>query len=197
MDNDFFVVGIGASVGGESALYDFFANIPNDLNAAFIVVRHQKRDYQSQMKFLLSRHTRFPIYTIRHGEEVKPGAIYLIPENNTATIKSGHLFLQQRAVDTHADFTIDEFLMSLAEDMKTRAIGIILSGISTDGTNGANAIEEHGGLIMVQEPKSAKLDSMANSVIANDFPDYILPARKMGTHLKEYITAKQRRQQLR
>lgn len=196
MGSDFFVVGVGASVGGESALYDFFANVPHSVNAAFIVVRHQKQDYQSQMKFLLSRHTRYPIYMIRNGEEIKPASIYLIPEDTTVTVTEGRLYLLARQVNSNQN-TIDEFFESLAEDMKKRAIGIILSGNGTDGTNGANAIEEHGGIVMVQEPRTAKLDSMPNSVIANDFPDYILPARKMGIHLSEYINSRMRQGEFR
>lgn len=197
MDSDFFVVGIGASAGGESLLYDFFANIPQKINAAFVVVRHQKRDYQSQMKFLLSRHTPFPIYTIRDGEEIKPGCVYLMPENTAATVRNGHLYLIQRTIDANTNFTIDEFFVSLAKDMKKRAIGIILSGINNDGTNGANAIEEHGGAIIVQEPKSATLDSIPNNLVANDFPDSILPARNMGTRLMEYINSSQEKGEFR
>jgi chemotaxis response regulator CheB len=192
MNNDFLIVGIGASAGGESSLYDFFENTPPSINASFIVVRHLKRDFQSQMKFLLSRHTRLPVYTIRNGEEIKPGCIYLMPENTTATIKDGYLLLKERTAKTDVNYAIDEFFTSLAHDVKDRAVGIILSGMGNDGTNGANAIEEYGGMVMVQDPKSTKFDSMPNSVIANDFPDYILPARNMGQHLMEYIKSKEK-----
>lgn len=190
MSNEFFVVGVGASAGGESALYDFFENVPATLNAAFVVVRHLKRDYQSQMKFLLSRHTQLPVYTIRNGEEIKVRSIYLIPENTTVAIGDGHLFLRQRP-DSDVNFIIDEFFISLAQQMKDRAIGIILSGTSTDGTNGANAIEKNGGIVMVQEPKTAKFDSMQHNVILNDCPDYILPAKNMGSQLREYMNSRQ------
>ncbi|HZI23515.1 MAG TPA: chemotaxis protein CheB, partial [Chryseolinea sp.] len=187
MNNDFFIVGIGASAGGEACLYDFFSNMPLNVNASFIVIRHLKRDFQSQMKFLLSRHTQLPIYTIRNGEEIKPHAIYLMPENTTTRVKDNHLILKGRPAHDNVNHAIDEFLVSLAHEVKEKAIGIILSGMGTDGTNGANAIEEHGGIVMVQDPKSAKFDSMPNSVIANDFPDYILHAKDMGRHLSEYI----------
>lgn len=187
MSRNFFIVGIGASAGGEACLYDFFANIPRDINACFIVVRHLKRDFQSQMKFLLSRHTQLPVYTIRNGEEIKPRAIYLMPENTTATIHDNYLFLRERSVHSTVNFAIDEFFISLAHEVKEKAVGIILSGMGTDGTKGADAIEENGGIVMVQDPKSTKFDSMPNSVITNDFPDYILPANKMGRHLLDYI----------
>lgn len=195
MSSKFFIVGIGASAGGESSLYDFFENMPRNIQAAFIVVRHLKRDFQSQMKFLLSRHTPLPIYTIRNGEEIKSNSIYLMPENTTVTVKDGVLFLKQRPADSNVNFAIDEFFVSLAQDIKEKAIGIILSGMGTDGTAGANAIEEYGGIVMVQDPKTTKFDSMPNSVITNDFPDYVLPAKNMGNHLREYIKSKERTQE--
>lgn len=193
MDKDFFIVGIGASAGGETALYDFFANIPMNLKAGFVVVRHLNRNYQSQMKVLLSRHTRLPIFTIRQGETVKPNCIYLMPENNTVTIKDGCLLLRERPATEIINFAIDEFFSSLASDAKEKAIGIILSGLGTDGTNGANTIEERGGIVMVQEPKSAQYESMPSHVIEEDYPDYILPAKEMGKHLLEYIKSKERK----
>ena len=189
MENDFFVVGIDASVGDESALYDLFANIPDQINAAFIIARHQKRDHQSQMKFLLSLHTRYPIYLIRDGEEIKPSSVYLIPENNTATISQGRLLLKERLLNSDQN-SIDELFTSLAQDMKKRAIGIILSGSDKEGTKGADAIEEHGGIIMVQEPSSSDSGSKPSEVIVNDFPDYILPARNMGMQLSDYISSR-------
>ena len=195
MSNDFFIVGIGASAGGEACLYDFFSNLPRQVNAAYIVIRHLKRDFQSQMKFLLSRHTRLPIYTIRTGEEIKPNSIYLMPENTMASVSSSHLILRERPADANINFAIDEFLVSLAAEVKEKAVGIILSGMGNDGTKGAIAIEENGGIIMVQDPKTTKFDSMPNSVIANDFPDYILPAKEMGRHLLEYIKLRDRKRE--
>jgi two-component system CheB/CheR fusion protein len=195
MNNDFFIVGIGASAGGEACLYDFFSNLPRNVNAAYIVIRHLKRDFQSQMKFLLSRHTQLPIYTIRTGETIKPNTIYLMPENTTASISNNHLILRERPADANVNFAIDEFLVSLAAEVKKNAIGIILSGMGNDGTKGAIAIEENGGMIMVQDPKTTKFDAMPNSVIANDFPDYILPAKDMGRQLLEYTTQRERKRE--
>lgn len=189
----FFIVGIGASAGGEACLYDLFANIPRDLNASFIVVRHLKRDFQSQMKFLLSRHTHLPIFSIRNGEEIKPQAIYLMPENTTATIKDNYLFLRERPPHSTVNFAIDEFFISLAEAVTDKAVGIILSGMGTDGTKGADAIEKHGGIVMVQDPASTRFYAMPTSVITNDSPDYILPANKMGRYLAEYFLSRERK----
>ena len=191
MNQDFFIVGIGASAGGESSLYDFFANVSPQINAAFIVVRHLKRDYRSQMKFLLSRHTRMPIFTIRNGEEIKRGHVYLLPENATVTIRDGYLFLKERLKNFEPNWAINEFFKSLATEASDRAIGIVLSGMGTDGTQGASIIEKNGGIVIAENLESAEFNSMPQNVITQDCPDYILPARAMGAHLLEYIKSRQ------
>jgi two-component system CheB/CheR fusion protein len=186
MEKNFFIVGIGASAGGESALYDFFENLPKNLPAAYIVVCHLKRDFQSQMKFLLSRHTPMEVYTIRDGEEIKSNCIYLIPENKNAYVKNLKFSLVDRKPDTGPDVDLDDFFLRLAETVGRSAIGVVLSGIGTDGAAGVCAIRDAGGIVMVQDPKTK--DDSPKTIIAKEYPDNILPVKVMGKHLSDYIT---------
>ncbi|HXA00623.1 MAG TPA: chemotaxis protein CheB [Cytophagaceae bacterium] len=189
-DKDFFVVGVGASAGGTAPLFDFFSNIPANPGVAFVIVRHLNRNYKSQMKALLSKHTYLPIYTIAGGEAINPDCIYLMPENTNVQIKDYHFFLEIRKADEIINYAIDDFFISLASDCKEKAIGIILSGMGTDGTKGATAIEQGGGIVMVQNPGSSEYNGMTNSAIYNDHPDYILYPQEMGKNLLEYINSK-------
>jgi chemotaxis response regulator CheB len=189
--HEFFIVGIGASAGGESPLYDFFENLPQQTNAAYVVIRHLKRDFQSQMKFLLSRHTKLPVFTIRQGETIKPDAIYLMPENKTVSLEHGQFLLKDREPKEISNFAIDAFFTSLAKEMKEKAVGVILSGAGTDGTKGSLAIEESGGIVIVQDPEAAKFDSMPNNAIQFDDPTYILPAREMAKQLLAHFKSMQ------
>jgi len=187
-DKDLFVVGIGASAGGLEPLFDFFSNISGNPGVVFVVVQHLQRDHKSQMKALLSKHTHLPIYTITEGVHIKPNHIYLMPENTAVHIKEGHLLLEIRKVHEIVNYAIDEFFSSLARDVKEKAIGVILSGMGSDGTKGAIAIEKAGGIIMVQDPQSSMYDGMTNSAIYNDHPDYILFPKEMGNCILKYLT---------
>lgn len=189
-DKDCFVVGIGLSAGGMNPLFDFFSSIPENPGVAFIVVQHLKRDYQSQMKKILSKYTHLPVNTILDGEAVLPNRIYLMPENTTVSIKDRRLFLEARKAEDIINYAIDDFFISLAKDVKEKSIGIILSGMGTDGTKGAIAIEQACGIIIVQHPDSSEYDGMTNSVVYGDHPDYILDPKDMGKHLLEYIHSK-------
>jgi two-component system CheB/CheR fusion protein len=189
MRRDSFIVAIGASAGGESALYDFVENLPRNLPATYIIVRHLKKDYQSQMKFLISRHTSLPIFTIRDGEPIQENAIYLIPEQKDVSIDGDHFGLQDRPSTSSSGIDLDKFFIELAEAVGNRAIGVILSGIGADGAAGFDAIESRGGLVIIQDPKAAKFERQPNSLIADDYPESVLPARVMGQYLAEYINA--------
>ena len=189
-DKDFFIVGIGASAGGILPLFEFFANVPANPGAAFVVVQHLKRDYKSQMKNILSKYTDLPIFTITSGLAINPDCVYLMPENTKVQIKDHHFYLEERKVNEIINYAIDKFFISLARDVKEKAVGIILSGMGSDGTKGAIAIEDAGGLIMVQDPESSEYEGMPDSAIHNDHPDYVLYPKEMGKHLLEYMKGK-------
>jgi chemotaxis response regulator CheB len=171
-------------------LFEFFSNVSNHSGVAFVVIQHLKRDYKSQMKELLSKYTELPIFTITNGMAINPDCVYLMPENTTVRIKDHHFFLEHKKDNEIINYTIDKFFVSLALDVKEKAIGMILSGMGSDGTIGAIAIEKAGGIVMVQDPASSEYDGMPDSAIQNDHPDYVLYPKEMGKHLLEYINGK-------
>lgn len=187
MSRDCFIVGIGASAGGESVLYEFIENLPRNLPAVYIVVRHLKRDYQSQMKFLISRHTPLPVFTIRDGEPIRESAIYLIPEHKDVLISDGHFKLRDRPLTESSEIDLDKFFTRLAHTAGSHAIAVVLSGIGADGATGLSAVASHGGLVIVQDPKVSRYEGQPDTKLATEYPDAILPARVMGQHLAEYI----------
>ena len=78
---------------------------------------------------------------------------------------------------------VDLFMRSLAEQQGNRAIGIILSGLGSDGTLGMSEIQAHGGVTFAQDEGSAKYDSMPRSVIDAGCADYVLPPRSIAREL--------------
>ena len=85
---------------------------------------------------------------------------------------------------------IDFFFRHLAADQKEKAIGIILSGMGSDGTLGLKAIKENLGMVMVQDPASAKYDSMPRSAINTGMADYIAAAQELPAKLVQYCHAR-------
>jgi len=183
---DFFIVGIGASAGGLEALEQFFANLPEVDNMAFVVIQHLSPDYKSYMPELLSRHTKMKIYQIQNGMKLAPGCIYLNPPKFNVMISEGQLILKDQEPFHKINLAIDTFLQSLAMEAREKSIAIILSGTGSDGTRGCRSIKEAGGIVMAQEEASAKFNGMPRSVISTNACDYIIPPRLMPDELLKY-----------
>jgi two-component system, chemotaxis family, CheB/CheR fusion protein len=175
-EDNFFVVGIGASAGGLRALEEFFENMPTDSGAAFVVIQHLSPDFKSLMKELLERSTRMNIYRVTDGMVLAANSVYLIPPGKNLVLEHNQLrLLEQEERNRHGlNFPIDIFLESLAKNYADRAIGVILSGTGSDGNNGLRAINEAGGFAMVQDPLSAEFDGMPRTAIATGVVDQIL-----------------------
>src|SRR5438477_12012623 len=178
----FYVVGLGASAGGLEALRDFFAAMPAESGAAFVVIQHLAPAHRSQMVELLASRTRVPVSQIEDGVMTRPDHIYVIPPGKWVKIFRGRLLLsdpQKRA----PILPIDYFFRSLAEDRCELAIGIALSGTGSDATLGVRAIKEAGGTVMVQDEGSAKFSAMPDSAGATGLADYVLPPAEMAREL--------------
>ncbi|MHC4093614.1 MAG: CheR family methyltransferase, partial [Planctomycetota bacterium] len=84
------------------------------------------------------------------------------------------------------NFPIDMFLRSLAENLRERAICVILSGSGSDGTRGVRAVNEAGGVVLVEDPETAQLDGMPRSAMATGMVDYVLPAGELARVIYDY-----------
>lgn len=181
------IIGIGASAGGLEALEIFVKNIPIDSGMSYIIVQHLSPDYKSLMVELLSKHTRLKVQRVEDGMIAEPDSIYLIPPRKSLTIFHGKLYLTDLSYGKVLNLPIDVFFRSLAEDQGEKAVGIILSGTGSDGTLGVRAIKGSGGMIIVQDPDSAKFDGMPKSAINTGLADYILAPENMPERIKGYF----------
>jgi two-component system, chemotaxis family, CheB/CheR fusion protein len=187
--NDFPIVGLGASAGGLEALESLFSHMPPDSGMGFVIIQHLSPRHKSIMSSLLSKDTQMKVSEIKDGMKVKPNHVYLNPSGKDVIIISRTLQLMDPVRTGGINLPIDSFFRSLAEEMGEKAICVILSGTATDGTLGLKAIKEKGGLVMVQDPSSAKYDGMPRSAIATGMVDLILPVEKISEELARYVKA--------
>lgn len=179
-------VGIGASAGGLEAIETFFTHMPPDSGMAFIIVQHLSPDYKSLMVELLSKRTPMPVYRAEEGMTVEPNCVYLIPPKKNLTIFHGRLLLSEQDHSRGINLPIDVFFRSLAEDQGELAVGVVLSGTGSDGMRGVRAIKESGGMVMVQNPESAKFDGMPRSALSTGLADFILAPEEMPQQLLSF-----------
>lgn len=181
------IVGVGASAGGLTALNQFFEQVPVETDMAFVVIQHMDPTKKGMLVELLQKKTLLPVELITDQQEVEPGRIYVIPPNNDLSILNNTLCLHQPQAQRGLRLPIDYFLRSLAEERGSQAIGVILSGMGSDGTLGLQAIKEQAGLVMVQDPANAEFDSMPRSAISEGLADIISPAAELPRHLIDFV----------
>ncbi|MGM9476186.1 chemotaxis protein CheB [Pedobacter sp. GSP4] len=184
---DKYIVAIGASAGGLEAIHEFFDHMPGSASFSFVVIQHLSSDYKSLLVELVAKHTHMKVFEAAHDMAIQQDCVYIIPNNKLMTVSSGRLKLADKSLIKAPNTAIDHFLYTLARDKKEKAIAIILSGTGTDGTKGIQAIKEGGGMVIVQEPGSAKFDGMPNSAILSGNADYVLEPSKMSTELFNYV----------
>ncbi|MCF7987000.1 MAG: PAS domain-containing protein [Methylovulum sp.] len=181
------IIGIGASAGGLEALEQFFAPIPIDCGVGFVVVQHLDPNHSCILAELLQRITALKVSVASEGVRVKSGCIYVIPPNKDLSILHGKLHLLETVNAKGGHLPIDFFFKALADDLRERAIGVVLSGMGSDGTKGLLAIKENAGLAVAQTPESAKFDAMPRSAIATRLIDIIQPPPVMWEIISFYI----------
>src|SRR2546427_5651982 len=177
------IVGIGASAGGLEAFSELLAHLSLDAAMAFVLVQHLDPKYPSILSEILSRTTRMPVVEVKHGTRAEPGHVYVMPPNTSMAIAEGVRNLAPRSDDRGPKLPTDRFLGSLAEDMKSRAIGVILSGSASDGALGLKAIKAEGGITFAEAPQSAKFDGMPRSAMASGAVDFVLPPKAIAQEL--------------
>ncbi len=187
-DHAFPIVGIGASAGGLAAFEAFFSGMPADADPgmAFVLVQHLAPDHKSLLTDLIRRYTRMQVFEVEDGMAVRPNCAYIIPPGRDMAFLNGTLQLLEPSAPRGQRLPIDFFFRSLAQDQRDRAIGIVLSGTGSDGTQGVRAIKGEGGMVMAQNPASTEYDGMPRSAIATGLVDYELPPAEMPAQLIAY-----------
>ena len=184
---NFPIVGIGASAGGLEALEQFLRHVPQGSGMAFVIIQHLDPTHKGIMPELLQRTTGMEVFQVRDRMEVKPNCVYVIPPNKDMTILHGALHLFEPSAPRGLRLPIDFFLRSLAADRQEYSIGVILSGMGSDGTMGLRAIKEKAGVALVQDPTSAKFDSMPRSAIDAGLADLVAPVEELPGKIINYF----------
>jgi two-component system CheB/CheR fusion protein len=160
--------------------------MPGDTGLAFVLVSHLDPTHKGIMPELLQRVTTMKVQQVKDGMKVQPNHVYVIPPNKDMSILHGTLQLLVPSMPRGQRLPIDFFFRHLALDQKERSIGIIFSGMGSDGTLGLKAIKENLGMVMVQDANSAKYDGMPRSAINTGPVDFVASANELPAKLLGY-----------
>jgi two-component system CheB/CheR fusion protein len=179
----FHIVGVGASAGGLEAFTRLLQALPTNTGMGLVLIQHLDPKSDSILTQILSQKTKLPVKEAKDGLAVEPDHVYIMPPNRNMTISGGVLGLSPRTDIRGRHMPIDRFFRSLAEDQKSRAIAVVLSGTASDGAVGLRAIKAEGGITFAQDEKSAKFGGMPHSAAAAGAADFILPPEGIAQEL--------------
>ena len=184
---DFPIVGIGASAGGLEALEVFLKNVPARSGMAFVIVQHLDPSHEGLLAELLQRGTPMSVAQVEDSTEVHPDCVYVIPPNRDMALSGGYLQLLSPGGGRAPRLPIDFFFHTLAEEQRQRSIGVILSGMGYDGTEGLRAIKARAGFAVAQEPTTAKFDGMPTSAIDSGLVDVVAAVEALPAEILAHI----------
>lgn len=187
-NDEFFIVGIGASAGGLSAFESFFSAMPTNTytNMAFVLIQHLEPNHKSLLCEIIQRCTNMRVYEVEDAMLVQKNCVYVIPPNYDMKLSQGILYLDKLSKSKGLHLPINLFFNSLAVDKQNKAIGIILSGMGQDGTQGIKAIKEAGGFVIAQSINSCDFEAMPSSAISTGIIDEILAPNEMAQKIINY-----------
>lgn len=186
LDRNPMVVGLGASAVGLEALRDFFEAVPDSPGMAFVVVIHRSPDHKGSIASLLQEHTPLPVRQVRERTRVKADHIYIIPPGRRLSLKDQHLVFADPEENMKKHTTVDLFFRFLGKAKGNHSACIILSGTGSDGSIGLKTVKEHGGIVIIQDPKEAGHDGMPRSALQTGLVDLALPVKEIPAKLRDY-----------
>jgi two-component system, chemotaxis family, protein-glutamate methylesterase/glutaminase len=187
------VIVIGASAGGIAALKELMADLPADLPAPILVVLHVSATGPSALPSILGRVTELDVRHAADGDRLEPGVVLIAPPDLQLTVAGESVRVERGPRENGLRPAVDPLMRSAARHLGRRAVGVVLTGMLSDGTVGLAAINAAGGVTIVQDPGSAAFSSMPQHAIDGVGPDYVVAIEELGSLLQRVVGAERQR----
>ena len=187
-----YIIVVGTSAGGLSALTELVAQLDTDIDAAVFIIFHlPKSGVINTFIRKIQSFTPLQCLVAEDGAQIERGKIYIAPHDYHLLLKSGVMKLTNGPRENRWRPSIDVLFRTAAVAYTGSVIGIILTGLLDDGNSGMKAIKECGGITMVQDPEDAQFPDMPLAVLSSITVDYCVPVSQMGFVLYEVIRNKE------
>lgn len=181
------IVVIGSSAGGVEALQRLCAGLPADFPAAVFIAQHLSPSSRSLLPKLIERAASLPVVCPADGDSIEPGRIYVAGPDRHMLLRDGRVLMRRGPYENRTRPAVNALFRSAAIAYAGRVIGVVLTGLLDDGTEGLIAIKAAGGLSVVQDPKDAEWPSMPQNALKRDHVDHALPLADLPALLARLV----------
>lgn len=175
---------MAASTGGPAALQAVLRALPAGLPCPILIVQHIAEGFAGWLAEWLQADCGMVVQLARDGERAEAGCVYLAPSGKHLLITPEPAIRLNEALPVHSlRPSADVLFRSASQAFGSAVIGVVLTGMGTDGAEGAFRIKESGGVVLVQEPETSVIASMPQAAIAAGAADAVLPLGEIGRRL--------------
>lgn len=184
--NNFKIIAIGSSTGGPQAITRILTNIQGNLNAAILIAQHMPEGFTKVFAERLNKNCNLNVSEANQEEIILPGHVYIAPGGRHLRVKekNGDLLteiVEKKNKDIYVP-SVNVLFDSLLPYSK-RCIAIVLTGMGSDGKNGAIKLKENGAKIWAESHDSAVIFGMPQEVIKAGIADKIIPLWDIPLHI--------------
>lgn len=178
------VIAIAASTGGPAALHKLFSALPADFPVPIVFVQHIAPGFGEGFATWISRDLKIRVKIARHGEPLEPGTAYLAPDELHLGVSPRSTILLSDAPPVGSFRPSASFLFeSVARAVGAASVGVILTGMGSDGLDGMKVLSSVGGRIIAQDQASCWIFGMPGVVVQAGIADQVLPISRIGDEL--------------
>lgn len=182
------IIVIGASAGGVDALQRLCAALPAGLPASLFVAQHLSPSAPSVLPQLLDRVGPLRALSPVDGQAIEPGVIYVASPDHHLLIRPDRILMRRGPYENRTRPAANALFRSAAAHYGGRVIGVVLTGLLDDGTDGLIAIKAAGGLSVTQDPDDAEWPSMPRNALTRDHVDHVVPLAALAALLTRLVT---------
>jgi two-component system chemotaxis response regulator CheB len=186
------VVVVGISTGGPQALKQLIPRLPADFPVPLAMVMHMPVGYTEMYARKLDEHSPLDVREAREGDELRAGLALLAPAGRHLTFRrraGGAVVahLDSRPFETPHRPSVDVLFQSAAEVYGQRVLGVVMTGMGSDGRQGAAWIKAQGGLVYTESEETCVVYGMPSSVVEAGLSDRAVPLGQMAQAIREAV----------
>lgn len=184
------VVVIGSSTGGPQALTLLLSALPEDIPASFLVVQHMPKEFTKSFAERLDSVSKLEVKEAEDGDKIKRGRALIAPGDRHMLVKNSEVILDDGPKINAVRPAADPTMISAAHMYGDKVIGVILTGMGSDGAHGIRVIKENGGYTIAQDESTCVVFGMPKAAIATGCVDTVLPIEEIPKQLVEVMGGK-------